>query len=143
MSEEKSLREIILELASKPIVDKKGKVFYITHNGICNLEEWSRDKIVDVNIEKLTLLATLIPLIFINKQRTLTYSYGGKHVVEAVIGNYISNGEFILVMLALGYNYKYIEGHNISFHGIFIDNIFEKCSVKQFKYKFYPSLLKK
>ncbi len=42
-------------------------------------------------------------------------SYGMKHVVERVVGEYITNGEFIAAALIAGYSFKYGEGPNMQF----------------------------
>lgn len=44
------------------------------------------------------------------KRKTINYnfsSYGLKHKLERYIGEYLSNGEFILAMLLLDYDYKF------------------------------------
>lgn len=48
-------------------------------------------------------------------------SYGDKHVVEKCMkSNYITNGEFILICLTLGFHIKYIDNLNIKFKAKFL-----------------------
>ena len=64
-------------------------------------------------------LFSIIPLIFRSSERKKISSYGGKHIVEELIKErYVSNGEFILVMLCLGYKHKiFKDTQNITFYG--------------------------
>lgn len=42
-------------------------------------------------------------------------SYGIKHMVERVIGKYVTNGEFIAAALIAGYQFKHTAGPNMLF----------------------------
>ena len=62
----------------------------------------------DFQNPRLRMLFSILPLIFAKSERKHTNSYSGKHTVEELFQHgYISNGEFILVCMALGYKIKY------------------------------------
>lgn len=67
----------------------------------------------------MTLLLSIIPLIFKPSERKSCNSYASKHIVEQWLSSrYISNGQLILAMMALGYKYKTIKGSpNVLFYG--------------------------
>lgn len=46
------------------------------------------------------------------KERRATGSYGWKHVAERAMGEYVTNGEFILVALLLGHRIKSVDENN-------------------------------
>lgn len=142
---EKFLEEIFNENISKPHCTPDGKIFYITHNGVSNKEQWEKNPMKNLNLEKLTCMASLIPIIFEEMKRVESGSYGGKHIIENLIvtkgfsRGYVSNGEFILVMISLGYKYRLTsdKSPNLMFKGRFIKNIFSHnfSVLKKFKYK--------
>jgi hypothetical protein len=74
---------------------------------------------------RLRLLFSIIPLILRKSDRKHVYSYNGKHVVEKLFKHgYISNGEFILVCISLGYKWKYeTNTPNCNIFGLWSDTI--------------------
>ena len=74
---------------------------------------------------RLRLLFSIIPLLLRKSERKHVYSYSGKHVVEDLFQHsYISNGEFILVCIALGYKFKYDPNSpNCNIFGMWVDTI--------------------
>lgn len=96
--------------------DKLYDIGYLTNKTTVKL-----DKPIPINTNKpeLQLLFSIIPLIFIESSRKSIGSYSGKHIVEQLLdNNYISNGEFILVMLCLGYKMKTSNNSpNVLFYG--------------------------
>lgn len=90
---------------------------------------------ININNPRLHLLFSIIPLIFKSSERKSIGSYGGKHVVEKFFSHeYISNGEFILVMMCLGYKYKvYKDTLNPIFYGYWMPTV---ENPHNFKYKF-------
>jgi hypothetical protein len=89
----------------------------------------------EINCEdkRLHLLFSIIPLVFKGSERRSIGSYSGKHIVEKFfVSEYISNGEFILVMMCLGYKFKvYKDNINVSFYGSWVDT-----TNNELKYKF-------
>lgn len=74
------------------------------------------------------LLFSIIPLIFTSSERKTISSYEGKHTVERLIhSGYISHGEFILVMMCLGYKMR-------SSNGLMDSN---GCTLRTSKVQFY------
>lgn len=79
----------------------------------------------DFENPRLRMLFSILPLILKKSDRKSIYSYHGKHVVEKLFKHsYISNGEFILVCLTLGYKYKYCANSpNCDIYGLWVDTI--------------------
>ena len=79
----------------------------------------------DFSNPRLRLLFSILPLILHRSDRKHVNSYSGKHIVEDVFRHsYISNGEFILVSIALGYKFKYIsDTPNCSIYGIWANTM--------------------
>jgi hypothetical protein len=79
----------------------------------------------DFQNPRLRMLFSIVPLILQKSERKHTYSYSGKHTVEKLFRHgYVSNGEFILVCIALGYKIKYDPNTpNCNIFGIFVDTI--------------------
>jgi len=91
------------------------------------------DSPINTKQPHLKLLFSIIPLIFTPSERKSIGSYGGKHTVEHLMyPGYISNGEFILVMLCLGYKMKaHKDSPNPTFYGQWSKNV-----NTELKYKF-------
>jgi hypothetical protein len=96
--------------------DKLYDIGYLTNKTIVKLEN---PILINTKKPELQLLFSIIPLIFIESSRKSIGSYSGKHVIEQLLDNkYISNGEFILVMLCLGYKMKTCNNSpNVLFYG--------------------------
>ena len=84
---------------------------YIGMSGLSDKMEF-----IDIN-DTMIQLFNIIPLITQKSARCSMFSYAGKHRMENLFTNkYISNGQFQLVMIALGFKYKYTKGDlNMSF----------------------------
>ena len=80
---------------------------------------------INTKNKHLHLLLSIIPLIFSTSERRSIVSYGGKHTVEKFFQpSYVSNGEFILVMLCLGYRMKsFKDSPNTQFYGYWSKNV--------------------
>lgn len=72
--------------------------------------------------DRLRLITTIIPLIFRRSQRSTVGSYGAKHLLERQLAaGYISNGEAIAAMVALGYKWKAVPNSpNMAFYGTWV-----------------------
>ena len=62
----------------------------------------------DINVNSLNSIRLFIGNNFEKQKIINTYktSYGLKHIVEKMINNYVSNGDFIASMILEGYEYK-------------------------------------
>lgn len=92
----------------------------------------------DFQNPRLRMLFSILPLILKKSDRKSVYSYHGKHVVEKLFQHsYISNGEFILVCLALGYKYKYCANSpNCDIYGLWVETIPSMNADRLLRYSF-------
>ena len=99
----------------------------LTHSGVQHKPTETMDSPIVVEdclkSNKFQLLFQIIPLILKHSDRKSIGSYSGKHVVEKLLTpSYISNGEFILALVALGYKYKIKKDSlNVQFYGCWTD----------------------
>lgn len=100
----------IMEHTKRELDDKK---VFIDLDGITDIK-------CDIYIsDTMVQLFHIIPLISKITKGFLLSSYKGKHIVENLFVNkYISNGQFQLVMIALGFKYK-IDRTNLIFNCTF------------------------
>lgn len=97
--------------------------FRLDYKGFPSLNK-SRETITDYNT--IIEVIDIIPSLFYESEPSRTHhllnSYKGKHIVENSIGHYVSNGEFIIAMIYLGYKFRILPK---SLNGVFY------CRVKK------------
>ena len=127
-----------VELLSQKLkeIEERGDV--LNHYGYFQKDSVIRNRTnegneIVVNEKHLCQLLSIIPLIFKSSERKSIGSYSGKHIVEKLFfSKYISNGEFILVMMSLGYKHRtFKDTPNVSFYGSWVDT-----TEKELIYKF-------
>ena len=115
----KTAEHVFAELASKKMV--------LDMNGIAKPSRYVNHTAgLPINPESDAIKSALriIPLLIVASDRKMSVnSYAGKHVVEKVLEcGYISNGEFILCMLMLGYKWKLVDectSQNAKFYAMY------------------------
>ena len=126
----------------------------LTHCGVFNNKNGEGQKEAEklhalIDIEdclkdtKFQLLFQILPLILKPSERKSIGSYSGKHHIEKLFKpSYITNGEFILATVALGYKYKMTTDHpNIKIYGNWSNTIL--ISNPTINPKNYPFEIKK
>ncbi len=125
----------IAELINNKLNEIKEKGDVLNHTGYYKGSNGREGDIAFDEIDqdnRVHLLFSIIPLIFQTSERKSIGSYGGKHIVEKFLTNgYVSNGEFILVMMCLGYKYKtQKDSPNVQFYGYWVDTVENKLRHK-------------
>lgn len=127
----------IIEVLKKTLKDIEGRGDTLTRNGyymkgaLVEKEPLITNDMLEE--KRLHMLFSIIPLIFKTSERKTVGSYGSKHLVARFFNHqYFSNGEFIIVMIALGYKYKVRKDSiNVTFYGSWVDT-----ADQELKYKF-------